>query len=65
MKSYAIDEEIKSEPTFVGTFLEHFENCLGFNRNSILFAEFYATVLFVNHENAKFERIVEVLALLF
>jgi hypothetical protein len=38
----------------VATFLEHMEHCIGYNRNSTLFAEFYATVLFLSESSAKF-----------
>jgi hypothetical protein len=42
----------------VGVFLAHLETCLGLNRSSPLWAEFYATVLYLTNSTSKFERII-------
>ncbi len=58
------DEDIKAD-SFITLYLEHMENCIGANRNSSIFAEFYASILYITDSTARFERIIEILAILF
>jgi hypothetical protein len=41
------------------------EYCVGVLKGSPLFAEFYCTILYLTKSQAKFERVVELLASLF